>query len=106
MSEYFEAANGEDAAIPVRILWDGQEGIIRLWMTDYPDVAITIDVVPEEDPEYMDKVYAQNLLIINLYNIIMDMVEGGAIKVTDLSGEAKVSDADIAKLMDGGYDAE
>lgn len=106
MDDMFAADPRNDDGLPVRILWDGRENIIRLWMRQYPDVAITIDVVPEDDPDYMDKVYAQNLLIVNLYQIIMDLIEGGAKAVTDLTGEGSVTDEEIRKLFEGGFDAE
>lgn len=97
MSEHFMAdANGD--GLPVRVLYDGQAAIVKVWLTEFPDVTVTLDVVPEDDPDYTEKVYAQNVLIINLYQIILDLIEKGPMKITDMSHEP-VTDESIQNWL-------
>ena len=110
MSDNFKdrfVAKAESGGWPVKLLWDEVEGIVKVWFTDYPLVTVSIDIIPDDHPDYYEQVYAQNVLIMNLWDILMKIVEGdGVTKVTEL-GEAASSPTDeaIRKLMEGGFDA-
>lgn len=102
--QYFRDMEGASGT-PVRVLWDDHKGEVQVWFTDFPLAKITIDLIPEETEDYLEQVYAQTMLILNLYDILTRFSDPENItQVSDFSGESTVTDESIRAWLNQGDD--